>query len=236
MSEHILELEGVDSGYGEVQVLFDLAMHLEREEILCLIGPNGAGKSTVLKTVFGMLTPWTGSVRYHGEDIGGMAPEDIVREGIGYVPQTDNVFGSLTIEENLRMGGVARNDDLEPVLETLYDRFPLLEEKRGEKARNLSGGQRQILALARALVMEPDVLLIDEPSAGLAPNTADDVFAEVQTVNDMGTAIMMVEQNAVKGLGISDRGCVLDQGAVRFEDRAEELLDNDEVVELYLGG
>ena len=236
MSETVLELDTVDSGYGEVQVLFELSMHLERDEILCLIGPNGAGKSTVLKTVFGMLHPWTGSVTYHGEEIGGMAPEDIVREGIGFVPQTDNVFGSLTIDENLRMGGVARDDDLKPVLSNLYDRFPLLDEKRQEKAQNLSGGQRQILALARALVMEPDVLLIDEPSAGLAPNTADDVFEDVQKVNDMGTAIMMVEQNAVKGLSISDRGCVLDQGAVRFEDRADALLDNQEVTELYLGG
>jgi len=236
MSETVLELDTVDSGYGEVQVLFELSMRLERDEILCLIGPNGAGKSTVLKTVFGMLTPWTGSVTYHGEEIGGMAPEDIVREGIGFVPQTDNVFGSLTIDENLRMGGVARDDDLKPVLSNLYDRFPLLDEKRSDKAQNLSGGQRQILALARALVMEPDVLLIDEPSAGLAPNTADDVFEDVQKVNDMGTAIMMVEQNAVKGLSISDRGCVLDQGAVRFEDRADALLDNQEVTELYLGG
>lgn len=237
MSEDVvLGLENVDSGYGEVQVLFDCSLELSEGEIICLIGPNGAGKSTVLRTAFGMLTPWEGSVRYHDEEIGGMAPEDIVRKGIGYVPQTENVFGSLTIEENLRMGGVARDDDLQPILSSLYDRFPLLDDKRGAKARNLSGGQRQVLALARALVMEPDVLLIDEPSAGLAPNTADEVFADVQTVNDMDTAIMMVEQNATKGLDISDRGYVLDQGSVRFEDDANALLDNDDVVELYLGG
>jgi ABC-type branched-subunit amino acid transport system ATPase component len=235
-SDVVLELEDVDSGYGEVQVLFDLSMELHGDEIICLIGPNGAGKSTVLRTAFGMLTPWEGSVRYHDDEIGGMAPEEIVRKGIGYVPQTENVFGSLTIEENLRMGGVARDDNLQPILSNLYERFPLLADKRGAKARNLSGGQRQVLALARALVMEPDVLLIDEPSAGLAPNTADEVFADVQTVNDMDTAIMMVEQNATKGLDISDRGYVLDQGTVRFEDEADALLDNDEVVELYLGG
>ncbi|SER16147.1 ABC transporter ATP-binding protein [Natrinema salaciae] len=234
--DHVLALDAVDSGYGEVQVLDDCTLHLDEGEIVCLIGPNGAGKSTVLKTAFGMLTPWEGAVTYHDRDIGGMAPEDIVREGIGFVPQTENVFGSLTIEENLRMGGVARDDDLEPVLETLYDRFPLLEEKRTAKAQNLSGGQRQVLALARALVMEPDVLLIDEPSAGLAPNTADGVFADVQEVNAMDTAILMVEQNAKKGLGISDRGYVLDQGTVRFEDEADELLDNEEVSKLYLGG
>ncbi len=235
-ADHVLALDGVDSGYGEVQVLDDCTLHLDTDEIVCLIGPNGAGKSTVLKTVFGMLTPWEGTVTHHDQDIGGMAPEDIVREGIGFVPQTENVFGSLTIEENLRMGGVARDDDLGPVLEKLYERFPLLDEKRTAKARNLSGGQRQVLALARALVMEPDVLLIDEPSAGLAPNTADDVFEDVMEINAMNTAILMVEQNATKGLGISDRGYVLDQGTVRFEDEADALLDNEEVSQLYLGG
>ncbi|RLM59250.1 ABC transporter ATP-binding protein [Halobellus sp. Atlit-31R] len=234
--ESVLELSHVDSGYGSVQVLDDCSLTLEAGEIVCLIGPNGAGKSTVLKTVFGMLTPWEGTVTYHGDDIGGVAPADIVREGIGYVPQTDNVFGSLTIEENLRMGGVARDDGLERVMTDLYDRFPLLDEKRTAKARTLSGGQRQVLAFARALVMEPDVLLIDEPSAGLAPNTAQEVFGHVEAVNEMDTAILMVEQNAKEGLGISDRGYVLDQGTVRFEDRADQLLDNEEVSQLYLGG
>jgi branched-chain amino acid transport system ATP-binding protein len=232
----VLAVEHVDSGYGEVQVLDDLSLTLADEEIACLVGPNGAGKSTVLKTVFGMLTPWTGHVRFDGHDIGGMAPEDIVREGIGYVPQTENVFGTLTIEENLRMGGVARDDDLDPIIDQLYDRFPILTEKRTAKARTLSGGQRQVLAFARALVMEPDVLLIDEPSAGLAPNTADEVFADVQAVNELGTAILMVEQNAKKGLAISDRGYVLDQGTVAYADNADGLLDNPEVSRLYLGG
>jgi branched-chain amino acid transport system ATP-binding protein len=232
----VLELSGVDSGYGEMQVLDDCSLHLDPEEIVCLIGPNGAGKSTVLKTVFGLLTPWAGTVTYHGRDIGGMAPENVVREGIGYVPQTDNVFNSLSVEENLRMGGVARKGGLDRVIDDLYDRFPLLDEKRSAKARTLSGGQRQVLAFARALVMEPDVLLIDEPSAGLAPNTADDVFGHVQAVNELDTAILMVEQNATKGLGISDRGYVLDQGTVRFQGDAADLLDNEEVSKLYLGG
>ena len=235
--EPVLELVDVDGGYGEVQVLEDLSLRLEAGEIVCLIGPNGAGKSTVLKTAFGLLTPWTGSVRYHGEDISGTAPEEIVRKGIGYVPQTDNVFGSLSLDENLRRGGVAREDDrLEAVVEELYDRFGILREKRGAKARELSGGQRQVLAFARALVTEPDVLLIDEPSAGLAPNTADEVFADVEAVNAMDTAILMVEQNATKGLEISDRGYVLDQGTVAYEGDADGLLDDPEVSELYLGG
>ena len=235
--EPALELVDVDGGYGEVQVLEDLSLQLEAGEIVCLIGPNGAGKSTALKTAFGLLTPWTGSVRYHGEDISGVAPEEVVRKGIGYVPQTDNVFGSLSLDENLRMGGVAREDDrLETVVEELYDRFGILREKRGAKARELSGGQRQVLAFARALVTEPDVLLIDEPSAGLAPNTADEVFADVEAVNAMDTAILMVEQNATKGLEISDRGYVLDQGTVAYEGDADGLLDDPEVSELYLGG
>jgi branched-chain amino acid transport system ATP-binding protein len=237
MSDPVLSLDHVDSGYGEAQVLDDLTLQLNRGEIVCLVGPNGAGKSTVLKTAFGMLTPWEGTVQYHGKQIGGMAPEEIVREGIGFVPQTDNVFGSLSIDENLRMGGGARTDErLGEVIAELYERFPLLDEKRSAKAKTLSGGQRQVLAFARALVMEPDVLLIDEPSAGLAPNTADDVFADVQAVNEMDTSILMVEQNATKGLNISDRGYVLDQGTVAYADDASGLLDNPEVSKLYLGG
>jgi len=236
MSAPVLAVENVDSGYGDVQVLDDLSLTLGRDGIACLIGPNGAGKSTVLKTVFGLLSPWRGSIRYHGDDIGGMDPEDIVREGIGYVPQTRNVFGSLTVEANLRMGGTARDDDLGPVIDELYDRFAILAEKRTAKARTLSGGQRQVLAFARALVMEPDVLLVDEPSAGLAPNTADEVFTDVEAVNAMGTAILMVEQNARKALSIAERGYVLDQGSVAYADDADVLLDNPEVSELYLGG
>jgi branched-chain amino acid transport system ATP-binding protein len=235
-AEPILSLSGVDSGYGEVQVLEGLSLSLAPGEIVCLVGPNGAGKSTVLKTAFGMLAPWTGTVEFRGREIGGLAPEEIVRLGIGYVPQTNNVFGSLTIDENLRMGGVAREGGLDAVLSNLYGRFPLLDEKRTAKARTLSGGQRQVLAFARALVMEPAVLLIDEPSAGLAPTTADDVFGHVQAVNELDTAILMVEQNAKKGLGISDRGYVLDQGTVRFEGTAEEILTDEEVSKLYLGG
>ena len=236
MSQPVLALDGVDSGYGDVQVLKGVDVHVDPEEMICLVGPNGAGKSTVLKTAFGLLEPWEGSIRLNGAEIGGMAPEEIVREGVGYVPQTDNVFGTLSIDENLRMGGVARDSGLEEVLDTLYERFPLLQEKKKANARTLSGGQRQVLAFARALVMEPDVLLIDEPSAGLAPNTAADVFDRVEQVNDLGTAVVMVEQNARAGLGISDRGYVLDQGRVAHEGEAGALLDDPEVSELYLGG
>ena len=236
VSERVLSVDSVDSGYGDVQVLDDLSMHLDAEEIICLIGPNGAGKSTVLKTVFGLLTPWEGAVTFRDEDITGAEPADLVRMGMGYVPQIENVFGSMTVDENLRMGGVSRETGVEETIDRLYDRFDILDDKRRAKAATLSGGQRQVLAFARALMTEPDVLLIDEPSAGLAPNIVEDVFDNVQTVNDLGTAIMMVEQNAVEGLGIADRGYVLDQGTVRFEDDADALLDNPEVGQLYLGG
>lgn len=232
----ILTVENVDSGYGEMQVLDELSVSLQEREIVCLIGPNGAGKSTVLKTVFGQLTPWSGTIQFQGESIAGLEPETIVRKGIGYVPQTNNVFRSLTIEENLRMGGVARSEPLEPIISDLYEQFPLLADKQNAKANSLSGGQRQVLALARALVMEPDVLLVDEPSAGLAPNTADEVFDNIKAVNELDTAILMVEQNAKKGLNVADRGYVLDQGTVQFEGSADELLQNNEVAELYLGG
>jgi branched-chain amino acid transport system ATP-binding protein len=236
VTERALDVSGVDSGYGEVQVLRDLTLHLESDEIVCIIGPNGAGKSTVLKTVFGLLKPWTGSVELSGRDITGEEPEDLVRVGMGYVPQVDNVFSSLTIDENLRMGGVARSEGLQARIDELYDQFSILDEKRSAKARTLSGGQRQVLAFARALVMEPEVLLIDEPSAGLAPNIVQSVFEDVKKVNELGTAVLMVEQNAREGLGISDRGYVLDQGTVAYEGDADGLLDDPEVSRLYMGG
>jgi branched-chain amino acid transport system ATP-binding protein len=232
----VLSVEDLVSGYGDVQVLYDLSLELGSDEIVCMVGPNGAGKSTVLLAVFGLLEPWSGRVSLRGEDITGRPPEAIVRTGVGYVPQTENVFGSLTVEENLRMGGVSRDGGVEATVADLYDRFPLLAEKQSSRARQLSGGQRQVLAFARALMTDPEVLLIDEPSAGLAPNTAEDVFDRVEAVNDAGAAVLMIEQNARAGLGIADRGYVLDQGRVRFEGEADELLEDPEVAELYLGG
>lgn len=231
----VLVAEDLESGYGELQVLHGVSMYVEPEEIVCIIGPNGAGKSTVLKTMFGLLDAWEGTVTFAGRDITGMLPEEIVRQGMGYVPQIDNVFPSMTVRENLMMGGVAR-DDTDEITAQLCERFPLLEEKWTSKAKNLSGGQRQILALARALMTEPDVLLVDEPSAGLAPSIVDDVIAELETVNDLGTAILMIEQNAREGLSVADRGYVLAQGQVEFADDADEILENQRIRELYLGG
>jgi len=236
MAPPLLELADVDSGYGEAQILYAVSISVAEGELVCLIGPNGAGKSTVLKTVFGLLAPWAGTITYAGAPIGGEPPADVVRTGIGYVPQRRNVFGSLTIEENLQMGAVARDDDGSAVIAGLYEQFPLLADKRAARASTLSGGQRQILAFARALVPEPQLLLIDEPSAGLAPNTAEEVFAHVEAVNARGTAVLMVEQNAKRGLAISDRGVVLDQGAVEFTAPADAVLEDERIAELYLGG
>jgi len=236
MTPPLLQLDAVDSGYGEAQILFGVSISVDPGELVCLIGPNGAGKSTVLKTVFGLLEPWAGTITYDAVSIGGAAPADVVRTGIGYVPQRRNVFGSLTIEENLQMGAVARDDAGTGVIEQLYEQFPILADKRAARASTLSGGQRQILAFARALVPEPRLLLIDEPSAGLAPNTAAAVFEHVAAVNDMGTAVLMVEQNAKRGLAISDRGVVLDQGAVEFTAPADAVLEDERIAELYLGG
>ena len=231
----VLAVEDVESGYGELQVLYDVSMFVEPEEIVCIIGPNGAGKSTVLKTIFGLLEPWSGTVRVGDREISGRAPEEIVRAGVGYVPQTENVFEPLTVRENLLVGGVAR-DDAEETIAELRDRFSLLDEKWTAKAADLSGGQRQILALARALVMKPEVLLIDEPSAGLAPSIVEDVLAELRRINELGTAILMIEQNARQGLSVSDRGYVMSQGEVRFVDDADAVLANPKIRELYLGG
>lgn len=230
-----LRVEDVESGYGEMQVLFGLDLHVDSEEIVCIIGPNGAGKSTIVRTVFGVIEPWSGHIYLGDDEITGYPPEEIVRTGLGYVPQIDNVFGSLTIHENLHMGGVAR-EDAEAVIDELYDRFSILAQKRRSKARDLSGGQRQILALARALVMEPEVLLIDEPSAGLAPAFVNDVLDEIARINEFGTAVLMIEQNARQGLRVSDRGYVVDQGRVEYEDEADAILENPQIRELYLGG
>ena len=232
----VLDIEAVNSGYGDLQILHDVSMTVDEEEIVCIIGPNGAGKSTAIKTIFGLVQPWSGTITLRGSEISGLMPEDIVREGMSYVPQTDNVFGSMTVHENLEIGGVTVSDGAEARIEELYDRFPILGEKRADKARTLSGGQRQLLAFSRALMVDPDVLLIDEPSAGLAPSLVKDVFDDIREINSLGTSVLMVEQNARAGLGISDRGYVLAQGQVKFEDDASELLENPEISELYLGG
>jgi ABC-type branched-subunit amino acid transport system ATPase component len=225
----------VTSGYGEVPVVRNVSIQVGRDEIVTIIGPNGAGKSTLLKAIFGFLPAWQGRVSLDGEDTTGLPPEKLVGLGLAYVPQTDNVFPSLSIRENLAMGGFTRKDGVEDRIDWVLDLFPVLAERPGERAGRLSGGQRQTLALARALMLEPTVLLLDEPSASLSPRMVETVFTSIIEINRRGTAVLMVEQNARQALAISHRGYVLANGENRLEGPARELLESDEVRRLYLG-
>jgi ABC-type branched-subunit amino acid transport system ATPase component len=231
----ILVAEGVTSGYGEVPVVEDVSIHIGQDEIVTIIGPNGAGKSTVLKALFGFLPVWQGRVSLAGDDVTGLAPELLVCRGIAFVPQTENIFPSLTIRENLTMGGITRADGVEERISWVFELFPVLAERPRERAGRLSGGQRQTLAIARALMLEPRILLLDEPSASLSPKMVETVLANVVEINRRGTAVLMVEQRARQALAISDRGYVLANGRNRLEGTALDLLASDEVRRLYLG-
>lgn len=232
----LLEVSNVVAGYGETEILHGVSIAIEKGQIVTIIGPNGSGKSTLLKTIFGLLQPKKGRIRFRKEDITGIAPEVVVRKGLSYVPQSSNVFPSLSINENLEMGAFVRTDDFRQRLEEVYDLFPDLAERRKDRAGTLSGGQRQMLALARALMLDPVLLLLDEPSAGLAPNLVNSVFEKILGINSAGVAILLVEQNAREALGLSSWGYVLASGQNQLEDRGENLLKNPEIVKLYLGG
>ena len=232
----VLEVKNLISGYGETDILQDVSMKLDEKEIVSIIGPNGAGKSTLLKTIFGILTPRQGVVQLQDEEITGLSPDKIVRKGMSYVPQVDNVFPSLTIQENLEMGAFVRTDDYRDRLQEMYDLFPLLKDRRNQKVGSLSGGQRQMVAMGRALMLDPKVLLLDEPSASLAPLLVGMIFEKIVDINKTGVAIVVVEQNARETLKISDRGYVLAMGRKVFEDTGKAILENEEVGKLYLGG
>ncbi len=230
-----LAAAGLTSGYGEVPVVRDISIEVGSSEIVTIIGPNGAGKSTLLKAIFGFLPAWTGRVTLGSDDVTDLPPERLVRRGLAFVPQTDNVFPSLTIRENLAMGGITRDDGVAERIEWVFALFPVLAERPHERAGRLSGGQRQTLALGRALMLEPTVLLLDEPSASLSPRMVETVFASIVEINRRGTAVLMVEQNARQALAISHRGYVLANGENRLTGPARELLASDEVRRLYLG-
>ncbi len=230
-----LLVEDVVSGYGEVEVLHGVTVRVEPGEIVSIIGPNGAGKSTLMKAAFGLLPIKRGRVLLQGRDVTGRAPNELVRLGMAYVPQVDNVFPSLTIQENLEMGAWARSDGFKERLARVYDLFPALAARPHEKATRLSGGQRQLLAIGRALMLDPIILLLDEPSASLSPKMVDLVFENIIEINARGTAILMVEQNARHALSLSHRAYVLATGENRLEGDARALLDSEEVRRLYLG-
>lgn len=232
----LLKVDHVTSGYGDMEVLRKVSLDVKDGEIVSIIGPNGAGKSTLMKAVFGLLKPWEGTVTLAGEDISGMSPDRIVRKGMCYVPQVDNIFASLTVEENLEMGAYVLNGSLKDRKQRIFELFPRLAERRRQRAGKMSGGERQMVAMGRALMLDPKVLLLDEPSAGLAPMLVDMIFERVADINKTGVAILMVEQNARKSLELADRGYVLANGENRTDGPGEKLLNDPEVTRLYLGG
>jgi len=232
----LLEIENFDAGYDDLQVLTDIDMYVDNDEYVTIVGPNGAGKSTVMKSVFGLTDRMGGEITFDGIDISGMEPERIIREGVGYVPQTDNVFPPLSVRENLEMGAYILDEVPESTLRSVYDRFPILRERASQEAGTLSGGQRQMLAMGRALMLDPELLLLDEPSAGLAPDLVDEMFNRVDWIVESGTAVLVIEQNAKVALEHCDRGYVLVNGENRYVDTGEALLANQQVRQDFLGG
>ncbi|MDN5748241.1 MAG: ABC transporter ATP-binding protein [Pseudonocardia sp.] len=234
--EPLLVAEAVVAGYlPGVNILDGCDLHLAQGEIVGIIGPNGAGKSTLVKAIFGLLPVRSGEIRLDGVDISGRPAHELVTLGVGYVPQSRNVFATLTVEENLQIGLYQRPRRFAARMREVADIFPLVGERRKQRAGSLSGGERQIVAMARALMMEPKVLLLDEPSAGLSPVAQDDAFARIRTINEAGVSMVMVEQNARRCLNIAHRGYVLDQGRNAYTGTGRELLADEAVIELYLG-
>ncbi|MDZ7786804.1 MAG: ABC transporter ATP-binding protein [Halofilum sp. (in: g-proteobacteria)] len=232
----LLTAEELYGGYGGGDILNGVSMHVDAGEIVVIVGPNGAGKSTAMKALFGLVNVRSGRVTFRDEDITRLSPDRIVGRGVCYVPQEANVFPSLSVLENLEMGAFIRKDDYSAQIERVFELFPPLKEKRGQAAGTLSGGQRQMVAIGRALMLDPSVLMLDEPTAGLSPKFIDLIFERIQEVNASGVSILMVEQNARHALSLADRGYVLVLGANRHEDTGPNLLADREVAEMFLGG
>jgi neutral amino acid transport system ATP-binding protein len=235
-SSPLLEVQDVYAGYvKDLDILQGINFRIAPGELVAVIGPNGAGKSTLAKTIFGLLTPHQGTIVFQGQNIVGLKSDQIVQRGMGYVPQISNVFRSLTVEENLEMGAFVLNQPLQSLKESVFSRFPRLADRRKQRAGTLSGGERQMLAMGKALMLKPSLLLLDEPSAALSPILVNSVFEQIREINQSGTAIVLVEQNARKALEMADRGYVLEAGRDRFEGRGIDLLNDPKVGELYLG-
>jgi branched-chain amino acid transport system ATP-binding protein len=231
------EGENMTGGYGNgPDIINSCSVKVERGEIVSILGPNGAGKSTAMKAMLGLLNLKSGSIKIDGKDITKLSPQDRVKEGISFVPQTKNVFAGMTVEENLEMGAFLVLDDYRSIIDEIYSLFPILREKRNQLVGELSGGQRQQVALGRALMIRPSVLMLDEPTAGVSPIVMDELFNHIVKVKRTNVAILMVEQNAKQALNISDRGYVLVTGENRYSGTGQELLNNPEVRRSFLGG
>ena len=232
----LLEANEIYGGYGGADILNGVSIRVDADEVVVIVGPNGAGKSTVMKAVFGLLRIRQGHILYKGEDITNARPEQMVRRGVAYVPQERNVFPSLTVQENLEMGAFLVSGDLRPRLEKVFAVFPKLRDRRRQQTGLMSGGERQMVAMGRALMIDPQLLMLDEPTAGLSPLLIDETFNRIKEVQALGIGVLMVEQNAKQALAIADRGYVLATGSNRFEDTGRNLLANREVAEMFLGG
>lgn len=232
----LIETKNIHAGYGGMNILNGVDMSIEQDEIGVIVGPNGAGKSTTLKAIFGQLNITEGSISLRGEDITNLAPDKLVPKGMSFVPQEYNVFTSMTVEENLEMGAFTRRDDFRYMIDRVYGFFPDLKDKRRQPAGELSGGQRQMVAMGRALMIEPSLLLLDEPTAGLSPLYMNQIFDRIVAINESGVGVLMVEQNAKQALRIAHKGFVLAAGQNRYTDTGENLLNDPEVAKSFLGG
>ncbi|MEO9228490.1 MAG: ABC transporter ATP-binding protein [Devosia sp.] len=232
----LIEVQDLVGGYGGAPILNGVNIAIEQSDIGVIVGPNGAGKSTTLKAIFGLLKVTAGSIKFEGQEITNALPDKLVPLGLSFVPQEKNVFTSMTVEENLEMGGFIRRDDISGTLAEIYDMFPVLKEKRRQPTRELSGGQRQMVAMGRALMSKPRLLMLDEPSAGLSPRYVLEIFETIVRINKAGVGILMVEQNARQALAFASRGFVLAQGANRFTGTGAELIADPEVAKSFLGG
>lgn len=233
----MLEVKDIASGYGNIEIVHGVSMTIKQSSIACLIGPNGSGKSTIFKTIFGLIKPRRGTIIFDRQDITNLPPNKIVKRGLSYIPQGRSVLGTLTVEENLEMGAFIRNDKhVKGDMEKIYNLFPILKVRRKIKSKLLSGGEQQMLSIGRALMLHPKAILLDEPSLGLAPKVAEDIFRNIQQINEQGTTLLLIEQNARKALEISSYAYVLDLGRIRYEGSSRDVLENREIQKLYLGG
>lgn len=233
----ILEVKNVSASYGMVQILRDVSFHVDKKEIVSIIGPNGAGKTTLVKTIMGFLKPQTGSIWFNGKDIGKMATYDIVKNGLTMTPEGREAFPLMTVEQNLMLGAytVKDKEKIKDTKQQVYEIFPVLKKKEKALASTLSGGEQQMLVICRSLMSNPEMLILDEPSLGLAPIIVEKVLDTVRTINDAGVTVLLVEQNIHDSLGIADRGYVLEEGSIVLEGKSRELLSNSHIKEVYLG-